>query len=82
MQPPSTFLNYWHWHFCLWPGVLRLVAFKAVLDVFEDFDMQQLRVKSNGLCDLFIALVEQRCAGNGLGLLTPRRVGLLGDTGA
>jgi kynureninase len=82
MQPPSTFLNYWHRHFCLWPGVLRLVAFKAALEVFEDVDMRQLRVKSNALCDLFTALVEQRCAGNGRELLTPRRVGLLGDPGA
>ena len=31
-----------------------------------------LRRKSLGLTDLFIALVEQRCGGHGLGLVTPR----------
>jgi kynureninase len=63
-------------HVCSSPGVLGLVAFEAALEVFEDVDMRQLRVKSNALCDLFIALVEQRCAGNGFELLTPRESGL------
>ena len=34
--------------------------------------MAALRTKSLALTDLFIALVEQRCAGYGLGLATPR----------
>ncbi len=34
--------------------------------------MAALRAKSLELTDLFIALVEQRCAGHGLGLATPR----------
>ena len=34
--------------------------------------MTALRAKSLALTDLFIALVEQRCAGHGLGLATPR----------
>ena len=34
--------------------------------------MAALRTKSLALSDLFIALVEQRCAGQGLGLATPR----------
>ena len=34
--------------------------------------MTALRAKSLELTDLFIALVEQRCAGHGLGLATPR----------
>jgi len=34
--------------------------------------MAALRIKSLALTDLFIALVEQRCAGYGLGLATPR----------
>ena len=34
--------------------------------------MAALRAKSLALTDLFIALVEQRCAGHGLGLATPR----------
>ena len=34
--------------------------------------MAALRTKSLALTDLFIALVEQRCAGHGIGLATPR----------
>jgi kynureninase len=34
--------------------------------------MAALRAKSLALTDLFIALVEARCAGHGLGLATPR----------
>src|SRR5688572_15136599 len=34
--------------------------------------MAALRRKSLALTDLFIALVEERCAGHGLGLATPR----------
>jgi kynureninase len=34
--------------------------------------MAALRTKSLALTDLFIALVEQRCAGHGLGIATPR----------
>lgn len=34
--------------------------------------MTALRAKSLALTDLFIALVEQRCAGHGLALVTPR----------
>ena len=34
--------------------------------------MEALRTKSLALTDLFIALVEERCAGHGLGLATPR----------
>ncbi len=34
--------------------------------------MAALRAKSLALTDLFMALVEERCAGHGLGLVTPR----------
>jgi kynureninase len=34
--------------------------------------MAALRAKSLALTDLFIALVEERCTGHGLGLATPR----------
>ncbi|MDZ5461393.1 kynureninase [Azohydromonas lata] len=42
------------------------------LDVFERTDMACLRTKSLALTDLFIALVEERCAGFPLELVTPR----------
>lgn len=60
---------------CSSPGVLGLVALEAALDVFDEVDLDQLRVKSNALCDLFIALVEERCAGDGFRLVTPREAG-------
>ena len=51
--------------------------------------MAALRTKSLALTDLFIQLVEERCAGHGLGLATPRehaqrgsQVCLTRDTGA
>ena len=41
--------------------------------------MAALRRKSLALTDLFITLVEQRCAGQGLGLATPRAHGQRGS---
>ena len=41
--------------------------------------MAALRAKSLALTDLFIALVEQRCAGHGIGLATPREHGRRGS---
>ncbi|WP_157269675.1 kynureninase [Azohydromonas aeria] len=42
------------------------------LAVFERTDLARIRAKSLALTDLFIALVEQRCAAHPLTLLTPR----------
>ena len=47
-------------------GVDTLLAAKAL------GGMAALRAKSLALTDLFIRLVEERCAGHGLGLATPR----------
>ena len=41
--------------------------------------MSALRAKSLALTDLFIALVEERCAGHGLSLVTPRDHALRGS---
>ena len=41
--------------------------------------MAALRAKSLELTDLFITLVEQRCAGHGLALVTPREHALRGS---
>src|SRR5262249_388017 len=55
----------------------------------EQSAMEVLRTKSLTLTDLFITLVEQRCAGHGLELVTPRehsergsQVGLARSSGA
>ena len=56
--------------------VISLSALQCGLDVFDAAaelgGMVALRKKSLALTDLFIALVEARCAGHSLGLATPR----------
>jgi kynureninase len=52
--------------------VLSLAMVECGLEVFEQTDMAALRAKSLALTDLFIELVESRCAGHPLGLVTPR----------
>ena len=61
---------------CGTPPVLSLAALECGVDAFiaaEPYGgMAALRRKSLALSDLFIELVEARCAGHGLTLLTPR----------
>lgn len=56
--------------------ILSLAALECGLDTFAAASplggMAALRRKSLALTDLFIELVEQRCASHGLGLATPR----------
>ena len=56
--------------------ILSLSLLECGLDVFEAAQplggMHAIRRKSLALTDMFIALVEARCAGLGLGLATPR----------
>ena len=52
--------------------ILSLRALKGALDIWDEVDMAALREKSLGLTDLFIALVEERCAAHGLELESPR----------
>jgi kynureninase len=59
--------------------VLSLVALDAALDVWADVDMDALRSKSSTLCDYFIHLVEARCGGHGLTLVTPRDAAVRGS---
>jgi kynureninase len=63
-------------YLCGTQPVLSMAALECGLDTFaaaaELGGMQALRAKSLALTDLFIALVEQRCSGHGLGLATPR----------
>lgn len=80
-------------YLCGTQPILSLAALECGLDVFAAAEacggMATLREKSLALTDLFIALVEQRCANHGLGLATPRehhqrgsQVCLTLDTGA
>jgi len=63
--------------------ILSLTALECGVDTLLAAEplggMAALRAKSLALTDLFIALVEQRCAGHGLGLVTPREHGARGS---
>ena len=63
-------------YLCGTQPILSMVALECGLDVFAAAEplggMAALRAKSLALTDLFIALVQERCAGQGLGLATPR----------
>jgi kynureninase len=52
--------------------VVSLALVECGLEIFEATSMAALRAKSLALTDLFIALVESRCAAHPLGLVTPR----------
>ncbi|MEY4376050.1 MAG: hypothetical protein RJB26_600 [Pseudomonadota bacterium] len=54
------------------PGILGMAALDGALDVFDGIGLAQVRSKSQTMAELFIALVEARCAGFGLQLITPR----------
>lgn len=88
-QPAAGIARY----LCGTQPILSMTALECGLDVFAQVQplggMAALRRKSLALTDLFIALVEERCAGHGLGLATPRehaqrgsQVCLTRDTGA
>lgn len=52
--------------------IVSLALVECGLEIFEATSMGALRAKSLALTDLFIELVERRCAGHRLGLVTPR----------
>ena len=57
---------------CGTPPMLSLIALDSALDVWDQVDLAMLRTKSKALTDYFIALVEARCDGHGLELVSPR----------
>jgi kynureninase len=63
-------------YLCGTQPILSMTALECGLDTVLAAEalggMQVLRQKSLALTDLFIQLVEERCAGHGLGLATPR----------
>jgi len=63
-------------YLCGTQPILSLAALECGLDVFLAAEplggMAALRAKSLALTDLFVELVEQRCAGHELGMATPR----------
>ncbi len=66
-------------HLCGTPPILGMVALEAALELFEAIDMADVRAKSMALGDLFIAIVEQECAGDGFVLVSPREAAQRGS---
>jgi kynureninase len=54
------------------PGVLGLAALEAGLDLLAEAGPAATEAKGLALAELFMSLVETRCAGHGLSLLGPR----------
>ena len=67
-QPASDITQF----LCGTPPVLSMVALDQALDVWADVDLAALRKKSLDLADYFIGLIDDKCAGHDLTLITPR----------
>ncbi|MGY4639477.1 kynureninase [Pseudomonas sp. TE24901] len=59
-------------YLCGTQPITSLAMVECGLEIFAQTDMASLRSKSLALTDVFIALVEARCAAHGLVLITPR----------
>jgi len=57
---------------CGTPGVLAMAALEVGVDLMAEADMTALRAKSGRLGDLFLALVDDLCAGHGFSPACPR----------
>jgi kynureninase len=54
------------------PPILSLTALEAGVDMLLDVDPREMRQKSIAVTDAFIRLVDERCAGFGFTLASPR----------
>jgi kynureninase len=61
------------------PPILSMAALEVALDLWADIDIHQVRERSIALTELFIALVDERCEGLGLELISPRPARLRGS---
>jgi kynureninase len=57
---------------CGTPPILGMAALEAALDLWLEVDLDAVRAKSVRLGDLLIRLVDERCAGLGLEVASPR----------
>ncbi|MGH6612557.1 kynureninase [Sphingomonas sp.] len=64
---------------CGTPPILGIAALEEGIDLFLSVDRPALFAKGQALCSAFIDLVEDRCAGLGLGLLTTRDAAVRGS---
>ncbi|MEC8515742.1 MAG: kynureninase [Pseudomonadota bacterium] len=59
-------------YLCGTPPVISMVALEAALELWDKVYLRDVHAKSQALTDFFIELVEARCAGHGLTLVSPR----------
>ncbi len=64
---------------CGTPPILGMAALEAALDVWLEVDLDRVRAKSMRLGDLLVRLVDERCAGLGLELASPREAARRGS---
>jgi kynureninase len=64
---------------CGTPPILSMRALAGALEIWDGVDLDQLRAKSLGLTDLFIALVEEGCGAFGVSLAAPRERAMRGS---
>jgi kynureninase len=57
---------------CGTPSILAMAGLEVGIEQFDGADIAVVSAKSQALCSRFIELVEDRCAGLGLTLATPR----------
>jgi len=67
---------------CGTPPMLSLLALECGVDLFAEAQMADVAEKGRRLASLFIELVEDRCAGHGLELITPRDPAVRGSQAA
>jgi kynureninase len=64
---------------CGTPPILGVAALEESVDLLLEADTEALYAKGQALCSAFIDCVEERCAGLGLALATPRDPALRGS---
>ena len=64
---------------CGTPAILSYLALEKSLDIFETIDFKELREKSQNLSQLFIKLIEEKCADFNLKLISPRNPEMRGS---
>jgi kynureninase len=57
---------------CGTPSILAMAALEQGLNAFEGVDLDRLFAKARALGDLYLRLMETRCAGQGFALASPR----------
>ena len=84
-QDPFAFLPHYQankgikQYLCGTPPILSLVALDEALSLWQTIDITALAAKGQALADYFIMLMDERCHGHDLTLITPRQAELRGS---